>query len=186
MHPSIQHKDIVQTLTTTIHTWLPIQTQHGAKHRQGNTRHVYNHKWTKGMQRYTRLHDSRRNKNSNHRWCALGPTVRIYIPWLAINENWGTERTAAIQTIQGWDHNHYLNLHEGRKTIVCSSLQKTLNKLHLNHVGLEKTRLLVCEPIYWVSMNADIPETVKNCPTHLDINTTQLQIKPVLHEIPRR
>ena len=43
------------------------------------------------------------------------------------------------------------------KILVLSSLQsKALN------TGIEKTRLMACESIYWVNMNAGIEETVKN------------------------
>ena len=46
--------------------------------------------------------------------------------------------------------------------IVPVSLRdKKLKQLHLNHMGIEKTRLLACESIHWVNMKSDIKETVK-------------------------
>ena len=46
---------------------------------------------------------------------------------------------------------------KGRRIVVLAYLQdRTIKKLHLNHIGIEKTRLLVCESIYWVNMNVNI------------------------------
>ena len=43
---------------------------------------------------------------------------------------------------------------KGRRIIIPAVLQnKTLKQLHLNHMGIEKTRLLVGESIYWINMN---------------------------------
>ena len=36
-------------------------------------------------------------------------------------------------------------------------------------MGMEKTRLLACESMYWVNMNANIEEVIKNCPTYLGL-----------------
>ena len=42
-----------------------------------------------------------------------------------------------------------------------------IKQLHSNHMGIEKTRLLACESMHWVNMNADIENAVKHCPTCL-------------------
>ena len=48
---------------------------------------------------------------------------------------------------------------KGKTTIVPASLQsKALNQLPMNHKGIEKTRLLSCECICWINMNADIED----------------------------
>ena len=52
---------------------------------------------------------------------------------------------------------------KGKRIIILSaSLQgKVLNQLHMIHMSIGKTRLLACELIYWINMNADIEDTVK-------------------------
>ena len=63
---------------------------------------------------------------------------------------------------------------KGRRIIVPASLQgKALKQLHLNHVGIEKTRLLTYDSVYWINMNTNIEETVRNCPTHYDFQLAQ-------------
>ena len=55
---------------------------------------------------------------------------------------------------------------KGRRIIIYVILQsKALKELHLKHVGILKTRLLACESIYLVYMNADVKQIVKNCLT---------------------
>ena len=60
------------------------------------------------------------------------------------------------------------------RAIVISvpSLGKALEQLYLNHMGIKKTRLLAYKAIYRVSMNANIEEIVKNCPTCFDFQST--------------
>ena len=54
----------------------------------------------------------------------------------------------------------------------------------MNHMGIEKTRLLTQKSTYWINMNADREHTVKNCPTCLDFQETQPKDKTILHEKP--
>ena len=49
---------------------------------------------------------------------------------------------------------------------------KALKQLYMNHIGIRKTRLVARKSIFWINMNADIEETVKNCPTCLDFQAT--------------
>ena len=52
-----------------------------------------------------------------------------------------------------------------RITITPVSLQKgTLDQLHVNHNGIEKTRLLAHESIYWININADIEYAISISP----------------------
>ena len=76
---------------------------------------------------------------------------------------------------------------KGERIIIMESLQgKVLNHQHMNHMGIEKTRLLACKSIYWINMNADIKDAVKNCPTCFDFQATQLKHKTISHKIPGR
>ena len=55
---------------------------------------------------------------------------------------------------------------------------KVWNQMHMNHMGIEKSRLLACEFICC--------PFVKNCPTCLDFQAMQPKDKNILHEIPVR
>ena len=46
---------------------------------------------------------------------------------------------------------------KGKCSIIPISLkEQVLNQLHTNHMGIEKTKLLTWECVYWPSINADI------------------------------
>ena len=50
---------------------------------------------------------------------------------------------------------------KGKRIIMPESVQgKVLNLLHINHMGNERTRLLACESICGMNMNADIEDIV--------------------------
>ena len=49
---------------------------------------------------------------------------------------------------------------KGRCIIMLNSLrEQVLNQLYTNHMGIEKTKLLARECVYWPSINADIKNT---------------------------
>ena len=51
---------------------------------------------------------------------------------------------------------------KGRHIVIPRVLQKqTLQQLHINHMGIEKTKLLVCKSIYWIGMTVDIENHIK-------------------------
>ena len=53
---------------------------------------------------------------------------------------------------------------KGRCIIITNSLrQQVFNQLHMNHMGIEKMKLLVWECVYWYSINADIKKYIKQC-----------------------
>ena len=64
--------------------------------------------------------------------------------------------------------------------------QQAPDQLHINHMGIEKTKLLVCRSIYWVNINNDIENYVKNCSTCLEFQQTQPKEKTIHHDIPMR
>ena len=75
---------------------------------------------------------------------------------------------------------------KGRCIIIPAELkQQVLNQLHLNHMGIEKTKLLTCESVYWVNINTDIEKHTKIV-THLEVQQTQPKEKIVHHDIPLR
>ena len=51
---------------------------------------------------------------------------------------------------------------KGRCVVIPDSLKtQALDQLHLNHVGIEITKLLACESIYWININDDIDKHIK-------------------------
>ena len=58
-----------------------------------------------------------------------------------------------------------------------------LSQLHSSHMGVEKTRLLVCKSVYWVNMNATMENEVKHCATCLEYQKTQPQEKTTSYEV---
>ena len=62
--------------------------------------------------------------------------------------------------------------------------EQVLNQLHTNHMGIEKTKLLACECVYWPSINADIEKYIKQCSTYLQFQQTQPQERIIHHDIP--
>ena len=67
---------------------------------------------------------------------------------------------------------HKQNYHERQKNNnIGITARQSIKQPQLNHMDIEKTRLIVFESMYWVNINANIEETIKNCPTCLDFQT---------------
>ena len=66
---------------------------------------------------------------------------------------------------------------KGRHVIVPEMLKtQALEQLHINHMGIEKTKLLTHDSIYWVNINDDIENFIKNCTTsYASADTTKRQ-----------
>ena len=76
---------------------------------------------------------------------------------------------------------------KGRCVVIPNSLrQQVLNQLHTNHMGIEKTKLLACEFVYWSSINADIKSYIKHCTTCLEFQQMHPKEKIIHHDIPLR
>ena len=76
---------------------------------------------------------------------------------------------------------------KGRHIIIPQDLkQQVLDQLHVNHMGIEKTKLLMCKTVYWVNINNNIENHVKNCSTCLEFQQTQPKEKIIHHVIPLR
>uniref|UniRef100_A0A8C9SGK0 Gypsy retrotransposon integrase-like protein 1 n=1 Tax=Scleropages formosus TaxID=113540 RepID=A0A8C9SGK0_SCLFO len=55
-------------------------------------------------------------------------------------------------------------LFKGKQVIIPERMRHDiLTQLHRSHLGIEKTRLLARDSVYWPSMNKDIERTVKAC-----------------------
>ena len=58
---------------------------------------------------------------------------------------------------------------KGKRIIISLQLQmQILNQVHSNHMGIEKTRLLACDTLNWVNMNANIENAIKHCSAFLE------------------
>ena len=76
---------------------------------------------------------------------------------------------------------------KGKHIIIPEVLkQQALDQLHVNHMCIEKTKLLGHKSIYWVNINNDIENHVKNCSTCLEFQQMQPKEKTIHHDIPMR
>ena len=63
---------------------------------------------------------------------------------------------------------------KGRCIIIPTSFkQQVLDQLHVNHMGIEKTKLLAHESVYWSNINADIEKCINGYVTYLEFQHTQ-------------
>ena len=76
---------------------------------------------------------------------------------------------------------------KGRHIFIPNSLrQQVLTQLHTRHMGIEKTKLLARDSVFWSNINADIEGYVKNCATCLKFQQTQPKEKITHHDIALR
>ena len=93
---------------------------------------------------------------------------------------------------QYWSYRDKLAVIDGimikaRHIIIPNSFrQQVLDQLHINHMGIEKTKLIAYKCVYWHSINADIEKYIKQCPTCLEFQQTQPKEKIIYHEVPLR
>ena len=76
---------------------------------------------------------------------------------------------------------------KGRCIVIPQELQQQVPKqLHINHIGIEKkNKLLAYKSLYWIGMNADIEDHIKNIySTCLDSQHTQPKETFIHHDIP--
>ena len=74
---------------------------------------------------------------------------------------------------------------KGKCIIIPNSLkEQVLSQLHTNHMGIEKTKLLAQESVYWASINADIEKYIKQCPTCLQFQQMHPQERIIHHDLP--
>ena len=76
---------------------------------------------------------------------------------------------------------------KGRHIIIPYSLrQQVLAQLHTSHMGIEKTKLLARDSVFWSNINADIEGYIKHCATCLKFQQMQPKEKIIHHNIPLR
>ena len=75
-------------------------------------------------------------------------------------------------------------IQKGRHIIIPEILKaQVLEQLHINCMGIKKTKLLVCESIYWANINDNIENFIKKCTTCLTFQQTQPKNKIIHHDI---
>ena len=75
---------------------------------------------------------------------------------------------------------------KGRHIVIPNSIRQQVLDLHTNHMGIEKTKLLAHESVYWSSINVDIKKCIKNYPTYLEYQQTQPKEKIIHCNMPLR
>ena len=76
-------------------------------------------------------------------------------------------------------------LFKGRQVIIPEALrQDILNQLHESHLGIEKTRRLMRDSVYWPNVNKDIEQMVKTCSTCQEHQPEQNKQPLLAHDIP--
>ena len=76
---------------------------------------------------------------------------------------------------------------KGRHIAIPNSLrQQVLTQLHTRHMGIERTKLLACDSVFWSNINVDIEGYIKHCATCLEFQQTQPKEKITHHKIPLR
>ena len=76
---------------------------------------------------------------------------------------------------------------KGRHVIIPKILKtQTLDQLNGDHMGIEKAKLLACNSVYWVNINGDIENHMKNCATYLTLQQTPAKDKMAHNDIPTR
>ncbi|XP_018364694.1 PREDICTED: uncharacterized protein K02A2.6-like, partial [Trachymyrmex cornetzi] len=77
-------------------------------------------------------------------------------------------------------------VYKGMRLIVLSSLrQEMLNKIHYNHLGIEKCKSRAREILYWPNMSKQITDTIQNCETCLRYQKAQSKETYVDRETPQ-
>ena len=61
----------------------------------------------------------------------------------------------------------------GRHIIIPAVQKQVLDQLYTNHMGIEKTKLLMHKSIYWVDINTDIDKHIKCYNTCLEFQQMQ-------------
>ena len=75
---------------------------------------------------------------------------------------------------------------KGPQVLIPKSLQKgILQQLHRGHQGVEKTRLLARESVYWQNINTDIEKMIQECDACQETRPANNKEPLIPHEIPQ-
>ena len=103
-----------------------------------------------------------------------------------------TKDSSGVGVDKYWLIRHELTMIEGitlkgKHLFIPYLLQRhILQQLHCNYMSTEKTHLLARESVHWINMNANIKQTIKQCFTYLEYQSTQLYITALHCDIPHK
>ena len=120
---------------------------------------------------------------------ASDPVLRAL--WQLVTSGWPEsiqEVPTALRTF--WPYRDELGvahgvLFKGRQVVIPSTLQDDiLNQLHVGHMGIERTRRLARETVFWPNISKDIEHITKTCAACQELQTKQQKEPLQPHDIP--
>ena len=109
-----------------------------------------------------------------------------------INKGWRDKNSTPNILKPYFNNRNELTIYEGiilkgNCIVVPNSLRKEfMNLIHTGHPGLEKTKQLSRETMYWPGINAQIDDVVKNCESCQIYQHQQKSESEIKHKIPER
>ena len=91
---------------------------------------------------------------------------------------------------QYWSYRDEIGIADGvifkeRQVIIPDAMRKDIiGQLHEAHLGIEKTRRLVRESVYWPNIHKDIEMIVKSCAAYQENQPEQQQQPLIAHDVP--
>ena len=108
-----------------------------------------------------------------------------------ISDGWPETRNMVNMKIRPyWDVRDRLSVYEdiifkGEQVLIPPKLRSSiLSKLHVSHQGIQKTKRLARDRIYWPGMSRQIEDMVSRCPICLEFRDKQQKLPLQPHEIP--
>ena len=136
--------------------------------RWGSNRPKLKHWCTIHNHRHPSMHDDNKNTGYNTRWWIPARATKLYQKWMACNQDTDETCHMPIQDILGYlSRNQWGNAKRWRIIIPECLKQQALEQLDSGHMGVKTTCLLVFGSLYWLNINEDIGDAIKNCLTYL-------------------
>nr|XP_047146762.1 uncharacterized protein K02A2.6-like [Hydra vulgaris] len=108
-----------------------------------------------------------------------------------ITNGWPQDKRKVEDSVKPyWSFKEELTLIEGiifkgQRILIPTSMRKaTIQKLHLAHMGIEKTKMRARETVFWPGINKQIEDLVKSCETCLEYTKKQTKELMISSEIP--
>ena len=151
----------IQTWHRHVYGRLVILDQPYRKLGPCNHRHEHKHPCHQHISKYTSLHINRGYTDSSLRGHRPPKAKIICNTRLTAQKNEVEQRMKHYSPIRSKLSMIAGNWMKVKGIIIPCLLQRQiLEQLYSNHMGIEKMRLLVREPVYWVNLNADIEDTI--------------------------
>ena len=164
-NPQIQNQDTTQAWTTPVYAWQVIDAESCIKQKWWDPWHNDKHWYSTYNNELTRMPiNTGDTVGSTSRWPSAA-TEGLHFARMAGKLEWHSTREEAIVAIQWWWVVIDGMPMKGSCIIILKELQwHVYEHLYRNHMGICKTRVLVCESIYLFNMNVDNKNIIKNVP----------------------